>query len=106
MKLEVEVPEELKEELPFLQQRLNELIELELKRKVLIRLFDELMKGAEQLSDEELVELGRKIKQGRFEELSRFATLKILASKSKLTKQDAIELGRLLKKSRAEKLRE
>jgi len=39
-------------------------------------------------------------------ELSRFAALKILASKSKLTKQDAIELGRLLKKSRAEKLRE
>jgi SpoVK/Ycf46/Vps4 family AAA+-type ATPase len=68
-KLVVEVPELLGEEMGKIEREVKELISLEEKRKLLSLFIDEVMKGAKQLSEEELVELGREVKRGRFEKL-------------------------------------
>jgi len=69
--LSVKIPESLKGDKEVLEKKISELVMLEAKRKGLIRLVDETMKGAKQLSDKELVELGRKLKKGRFKELKK-----------------------------------
>ncbi|RZN40083.1 MAG: hypothetical protein EFT35_03390 [Methanophagales archaeon ANME-1-THS] len=68
-KLVVEVPELLGEEMEMIEREVKELISLKEKRKLLSLFIDEVMKGANQLSEEELVELGREVKRGRFEKL-------------------------------------
>jgi len=69
--LTVKIPDSLKDDKGVLEKKIGELVTLEAKRKQLIRLADETMKGAKQLSDKELVELGRKLKKGRFKELKK-----------------------------------
>jgi len=68
--LEIKLPENLKNEKTRLQKQIVELIVFEEKRKKLLKFIDEIMKDAENLDDEELVELGRKIKKGRFNKLN------------------------------------
>lgn len=69
VELKVEIPDLLKEESVKIEREVEELISLEEKRKLLSLFIDEVMKGGKQLSKEELVKLGREIKEGRFEEL-------------------------------------
>jgi len=69
--LTVKIPDSLKGDKGVLEKKIGELVTLEAKRKQLIRLADETMKGAKQLGDKELVELGRKLKKGRFKELKK-----------------------------------
>ncbi|MFO8077645.1 MAG: hypothetical protein R6U21_03255 [Thermoplasmatota archaeon] len=68
--LEIKLPENLKNEKTRLQKQIVELIVFEEKRKKLLKFIDEIMKDAENLDDEELVELGRKIKKDRFNKLN------------------------------------
>ncbi len=68
--LEIKLPENLKNEKTRLQKQIVELIVFEEKRKKLLKFIDEIMKDAENLDDTELVELGRKIKKGRFNKLN------------------------------------
>lgn len=67
----IKIPEELIDEKNFLERRIMEMVNFEAKRKALLNFLDEAMKGAAELSDEELVNLGRKIKKGRFEKLKK-----------------------------------
>jgi hypothetical protein len=67
--LEIKLPTILEGEKVRLAKRVEELVMLEAKRKKLLEFIDEVMKGAKQLSDEELVKFGREIKQGRFKKL-------------------------------------
>ena len=69
--LSVKIPKSLEGDKDMLEKKISELIILEAKRKEFIRLADETMKGAKQLGDKELVELGRKFKKGRFGELKK-----------------------------------
>jgi hypothetical protein len=68
--LEIKLPTILEGEKVRLAKRVEELVMLEAKRKKLLEFIDEVMKGAKQLSDEELVKFGREIKQGRFKKLN------------------------------------
>ncbi|MBI2676324.1 MAG: hypothetical protein HYX24_07735 [Candidatus Aenigmarchaeota archaeon] len=65
--LEIRIPEALKGEKERLERQIEEFISFEAKRKMLLEFIDDVMKGSKQLSDEELVELSRKVKKGRFE---------------------------------------
>jgi len=67
----IRIPEELSDEKNFLKRRIMEMVNFEAKRKALLNFIDEAMKGAAELSDEELVNLGREIKKGRFEKLKK-----------------------------------
>lgn len=70
-RLEVDIPKSLEGDKEKLERKIGELIILEAKRKELLRLADETMKGAKQLNDKELVSFGRKLKKGRFKELKK-----------------------------------
>ena len=67
--LVVEVPGLLRGEVGKIEREIEELISWEEKRKLLSLFMDEVMKDAKQLSEDELVKLGREIKKGRFEKL-------------------------------------
>lgn len=67
--LKVEIPRLLEEDSKRLEEDVNEFIASEEKRKLLSLFIDDVMKGAKQLSDEELVKLSRDFKKGRFEKL-------------------------------------
>lgn len=69
--LSVKIPKSLEGDKDMLEKKISELIMLEAKRKELIRLADETMKGSKQFSDKELVVLGRNLKKGRFKELKK-----------------------------------
>lgn len=68
--LEIKLPDNLKSEKPRIKKRIEEFIVFEEKRKKLLNFIDEIMKDAENLNDEELVKLGRKLKKDRFEKLN------------------------------------
>jgi len=61
----------LEEDKSRIEGKLRELVEFEVKRKMLVKLFDKLMEGAKQLSDEEIVEFSRKFKKAGSEELEK-----------------------------------
>ena len=63
--LDIKLPDTLKSEKTRLKKRIGELIVFEEKRKKLLKFIDEIMKDADNLSDDELVKLGRKIKKER-----------------------------------------
>ncbi|MDI6884449.1 MAG: hypothetical protein QMD00_04935 [Hadesarchaea archaeon] len=65
----VKIPEPLEEEAARIEREIKELVSSEEKRKLLSLFIDEVMKGAKQLSEEELVKLGREVKRGRAEKL-------------------------------------
>ncbi len=67
--LVVEVPGLLRGDVGKIEREIEELISWEEKRKLLSLFMDEVMKDAKQLSEDELVKLGREIKKGRFEKL-------------------------------------
>ena len=69
--LEIKLPEILQGEKSKLEKRIEELVSFEAKRKRLLVLIDEIMKGGKQLTDDELVKLGRDIKHGRFNKLKK-----------------------------------
>jgi len=69
--LEIKLPEILKQEKPQLEKRIEELVIFEEKRKKLLGFIDEIMKGAKNLSDNDLVKLGREFKKGRFDKLKK-----------------------------------
>jgi len=69
--LEIKLPEILQGEKSKLEKRLEELVLFEAKRKRLLVLIDEIMKGGKQLTDDELVKLGRDIKHGRSKKLKK-----------------------------------
>ena len=69
--LEIKLPKILEREKPRLERRIEELVIFEEKRKKLLGFLDELMKGAKDLGNDDLVKLGRKIKQGRFKNLKK-----------------------------------
>jgi hypothetical protein len=54
-----------------LKKVLEEALLYEAKKRALLKFLDEMMKGAKQLSNEELVRLGREIKKGRYEQLKK-----------------------------------
>ncbi|MBO3768802.1 MAG: hypothetical protein JTT15_00090 [Candidatus Brockarchaeota archaeon] len=61
----------MEEDKSRIEGKLRELVEFEVKRKMLVKLFDKLMEGAKQLSDEEIVEFSRKFKKAGSEELEK-----------------------------------
>jgi hypothetical protein len=65
----VKVPSMLQGEEKRLEEEVKDLVSMEEKRKMLSTFFDELMKGAGQLSPEETTRLGREVKKGRFAKL-------------------------------------
>lgn len=67
--LEIKLPKILEGEKPRLEKRIEELVVFEAKRKRLLAFIDEVMKGATQISDTELIKLGRSLKQGRYKKL-------------------------------------
>lgn len=67
--LVIEIPAALKKETGKIKKEVAELISLEEKRKLLSLFIDEVMKGAKNLSKDEIIRLGRNIKKGRFEKL-------------------------------------
>ena len=69
--LEIKLPEILKKEKPRLEKRIEELVIFEEKRKKLLSFIDEIMKGGKNLSQGDLVKLGREIKHGRSRNLKK-----------------------------------
>lgn len=69
--LEIKLPKILKGEKPRLEKRIEELVVFEEKRRKLLGFIDELMKGAKNLNNTDLVKLGREIKRGRFKKLKK-----------------------------------
>lgn len=67
----IPLPKILEKEKSEIERKLREIVELEVKRRMLIKLFDEVMKGAKQLSDEEIVEFSKKFKEAGVEELKK-----------------------------------
>ena len=67
--LKVKIPKLLEGDADKLEKDVEDLIASEEKRKLLSLFIGGVMKGAKQLSKEELVELGRSVKKGRFEKL-------------------------------------
>lgn len=64
-KVTVELPEGVEKKV------IEEALLYETKKRALMKLVDEIMKGSRQLPDEQLVKLGRELKKGRYEELKR-----------------------------------
>ena len=69
--LKFKIPGSLKGEVGKIEKDVDELISSEKKRKSLSVFMDEIMKGAKQLKEEELVKLGRVVKKGRFGKLKK-----------------------------------
>jgi hypothetical protein len=69
--LEIKLPKILEAEKPRLEQNIKDLVVFEVKRKKLLAFMDEVMSGARQLSDRDLVKYGRELKQGRFKKLKK-----------------------------------
>jgi hypothetical protein len=67
----IDVPGLLKEDMERIKKEVMELISAEEKRKLLNLFVDEAMKGTKQLTEDELIKLGREIKKGRFEKLKK-----------------------------------
>jgi len=63
--LRVRVPESLEGEKKTLEIKVNSVISLEEKRKSLSDMMDRMLKGGQQVGDEELVSMGRLVKKGR-----------------------------------------
>lgn len=73
MKIELEVSKSVQERLKGvkLEKVLEEALLYEAKKRALLKFLDEIMKGAKQLPDKELVKLGRELKKGRYKELKK-----------------------------------
>lgn len=67
--IKIKLPENLKGRRKEIERELEEFVVAEEKRRLVSLLLDRLMSEAAQLSDEELVALGRKFKKGRFNQL-------------------------------------
>lgn len=65
----MKIPKELEGETERIEREIEELVSSEEKRKLISAFIDEAMKGADQLSKEELIKLGREVKRGRAEKL-------------------------------------
>lgn len=74
--IRVKLPESLKGEKVKLEKEVAELISSEEKTKLLSLFLDNALKNAQNVSDKELVELGRKIKRGRIDELKNTGLIK------------------------------
>ena len=72
----VKIPDTLKEEKKKIERDVAELISEEEKKKLILILLNNLMKNSNQLNESELVEMGRKLKKGRFEKLKEMGLIK------------------------------
>lgn len=68
-KVIIQIPKELEPEKLAIERKLSEIVELEAKKKMLVKFFDGLMKGAKQLKDEEVIEFSKKFKKAGAKEL-------------------------------------
>ena len=68
-KVVIPIPKELEVDKSEIEHMLNRIVELELKKKKLVKFFDELMRGAKHLSEEEVVKFSRKFKKAGATEL-------------------------------------
>lgn len=59
----IPLPKELETEKLEIERKLCKIVELEAKKKMLVNFFDELMKGAKQLSEGEVIEFSKKFKK-------------------------------------------
>lgn len=73
--LKIKIPELLKEESIKIEREMREIVSLQEKRKLLSLFMDEIMKNAKQLSNAELIKLGRELKKGRFRKLRQAGTV-------------------------------
>ena len=62
-KVVISIPKELEAEKSEIERKLGKIVELEAKKKMLVKFFDELMKGAKQLSEEEIIAFSKKFKK-------------------------------------------
>lgn len=67
----IPIPQELEKEKSEIEHKLRESVELEVKRRLLAKFFDEIMKGAKQLTEDEVVEFSRKFKKAGANELKK-----------------------------------
>ena len=67
----VEIPKSLESDRARIENKLRHVVEHEAREKMMVKFFDELMKGAKQLSDEEIVEFAKKFKEAGSAELKR-----------------------------------
>ena len=67
--IKIKLPENLKERKVQLQRAMEKMVLEEEKRKTLSLLFEKLLSGGKQIPDEELVEMGRMVKKGRYTKL-------------------------------------
>ncbi len=65
----IPIPKELEEDKTEIARKLNEFVQQEAKRKMLIKLFNKLMAGAKTINDKELVKFSKKFKSAGAEEL-------------------------------------
>lgn len=73
--LKIKIPKLLEEDASRLEKDVGEFISLEEKRKLLSLFIDGIMKSARQLSEDELVKLGRELKKGRFWKLKQMGLI-------------------------------
>jgi hypothetical protein len=73
--IKVKIPKELEPEVDRIEREIEELVSSEQKSKLIAEFVDDVMKGASQLGEKELVELGRGMKRGRAEELRRLGLM-------------------------------
>ncbi|MCD6478675.1 MAG: hypothetical protein J7L44_02185 [Candidatus Diapherotrites archaeon] len=67
----IPIPKELEEDKAEIVRKLNEFVQLEAKRKMLIKLFNRLMVGAKTVNDKELVRFSKKFKSAGAKELEK-----------------------------------
>lgn len=65
----IRIPKELEAEKSEIESKLRKIVEIEAKKKMLVKFFDELMKGAKQLSEAEIIEFSKKFKKAGAKEL-------------------------------------
>ena len=69
-KIVIDIPKELEDEKVEIEEKLREIVELEVKKKKISKFFDNLMQGAKQLDENEIVEFSKKFKKAGAEELN------------------------------------
>ncbi len=64
----IKIPDRFKVDMSDLAKGVEEFVKLRLARDLMLERLDEMLKHSE-LADEECIELGKKVKKGRFEKL-------------------------------------
>jgi hypothetical protein len=70
----IKIPDQINVDMADLAKGVEEFIKLRLTRDLMLERLDELLKGSE-FTEEECIELGRMVKNGRFEKLKQLGLL-------------------------------